>query len=118
VRQALDNLLDNAIRFTPRGGLVSVRGEIEDEVVRITVDDSGPGFPSGFEDRAFEPFERGDVQPGPPGGDGAGLGLAIVKAVAGSHGGTVAVATRPGGGARVTVLLKASLEERDPTASP
>jgi signal transduction histidine kinase len=120
VRQALDNLLDNAIRFTPRGGVVSIRGEIEDGGVRITVEDPGPGFPPGFEDRAFEPFERGEAQPpGPLVGDGAGLGLAIVRAVVESHSGTVAVATRPGGGARVTVLLKsATSDECDPADSP
>jgi signal transduction histidine kinase len=74
--------------------------------VRITVEDSGPGFPEAFLDRAFEPFARGPGHESD--GDGAGLGLAIVRAVAQSHGGSAVAENRPEGGARVTVSLTSS----------
>jgi heavy metal sensor kinase len=104
VRQVLDNLLDNALRHTPAGGVVRVGTARDEGWVLLTVEDSGPGFPEDLLDRAFEPFSRGS------GADrdeatGAGLGLAIVQAVAGAHGGTARVENRPDGGARVTLAF-------------
>ena len=101
VRQAVDNLLDNAIRVTSAGGIVHVRGALDDGLVRISVDDQGPGFAPGFETEAFEPFRRGNRDDG----YGSGLGLAIVKAIAESHGGDAIIERRNGGGARVSISL-------------
>ena len=98
VRQALENLLDNAIRHTSTGGTVRVSSGEADGRAWIRVDDDGPGFPPALLPRAFEPFAGGGTRT-----DGAGLGLAIVRAVARSHGGEAIAENRPGGGARVTI---------------
>jgi heavy metal sensor kinase len=100
IRQAVDNLLDNAIEHTPAGGVVLVTAERSDGRFRLSVQDPGPGFPAGFLQRAFEPFARRDGNEG-----GAGLGLAIVSAVAEGHGGTATARNLPEGGAVVTLDL-------------
>ncbi len=107
VRQAVENLLDNALRHAGRGGVIALRTRRIGNAVRISVDDSGPGFPPDLLERAFDPFTSSAT-----GGDnngsrsGAGLGLAIVRAVAEAHGGTAAAENLPAGGARVTLLLR------------
>ena len=103
LRQALDNLLDNAIRHGPQaGGLIRVEAAVSGGVVTIMMENSGPGFADDLLPRAFEPFVRGsrDVASHP----GAGLGLAIVRAVAQAHGGTATAENVPGG-ARLTMTL-------------
>jgi two-component system OmpR family sensor kinase len=102
VRQATENLVDNALRHTPRGGEVELRAERDDSRLRIVVSDSGSGFPEDLLDRAFEPFARADDDRE---GDGAGLGLTIVRAVAESHGGAATARNLDGGGASVTLDL-------------
>jgi signal transduction histidine kinase len=100
LRQALDNLLDNAIRHGPRAdGLIRVEAAVSDGTATIVTENTGPGFADDLLPRAFEPFVRGAVA-----GDGAGLGLAIVQAVAQAHGGTATAENVPGG-ARVTMTL-------------
>jgi signal transduction histidine kinase len=101
VRQALENVLDNALRYSPPDSTIRIATVRDDGFVRISVEDSGPGFADGVVDRAFEPFTRTQG-----GDDGAGLGLAIVGAVAASHGGTATAENLPGGGARVTISLR------------
>jgi signal transduction histidine kinase len=105
VRQALDNLLDNALRHTPPGGVVSVAAATQDGAITFVVDDSGPGFPPELLDRVFVPFSRGASADREASG-GAGLGLAIVQAIAAGHGGTVSATNRSEGGARVTLSLR------------
>lgn len=100
VRQAIDNVLDNALQFAR--ARVDMHASIEDGIVTITIDDDGPGFPIGFVERAFDAFERANGHR-----EGAGLGLAIVKMVADGHGGTVSAENRASGGARVTLTLDA-----------
>jgi two-component system OmpR family sensor kinase len=102
--QALRNLLENAIRHSPRGGHVRLTAERVDGMVRFVVEDPGPGFPDGLLLTAFEPFVRG--ADGAAASDGAGLGLTIVRAVADAHGGS-AVAENGPGGARVTLAVRA-----------
>jgi two-component system, OmpR family, sensor kinase len=106
LRQALDNLLDNAIRRTPAGGQVEVAISNVDGELRIGVADGGPGFPDAFLAQAFEPFSRADEGRSRSDG-GAGLGLAIVRAIAQSHGGSVDARNQPGGGALVEIRLPA-----------
>ena len=101
LRQALDGLLDNSLRHTPAGGTISLWAARQDGVVRVGVQDSGPGFPAGFLPQAFEPFSRRVTD----GRDGAGLGLAIVRAIAEAHGGTAEAGNGPQGGASVTMVL-------------
>lgn len=106
IRQALGNLLDNALRQTPAGGRVTLQAATEDGSLRLEVRDSGPGFPDAFLPIAFEPFARPDLGRSRPDG-GTGLGLAIVRAVAEAHGGRAEASNLRGGGARVVLTLPA-----------
>lgn len=85
LRQAIDNLLANALRFAPEGSAVTIALRSEGARVRITVSDEGSGVPPGEEEQIFEPFHRGAASRA--GGGGAGLGLAIVREIARKHGG-------------------------------
>jgi hypothetical protein len=105
VRQAVENLLDNALRHTRPGGVISLHAARDGDTLRITVDDPGPGFPEAVLDRAFEPFVRSEAGAGED-GPRLGLGLAIVQAVADAHEGVATAENPPEGGARVTLLLR------------
>jgi two-component system sensor histidine kinase KdpD len=102
VVQVLANLFDNAAKYTPAGTQITVTAAEEDGAVRITVDDNGPGLPSGDPERLFEKFQRG-IQEGTI--VGAGLGLSICRAIVNAHGGSIAARARPSGGARLTFTL-------------
>jgi two-component system OmpR family sensor kinase len=102
---ALRNLVGNALRFTPGGGRVIVRVEQAGEIA-IHVDDSGPGVAPDERALVFEPFHRGRAAEASP-RDGVGLGLAIVRKVVTAHGGAIAIADSPLGGARFTITLPA-----------
>ena len=104
LRQALDNLLDNAIRSAPPGGLVTIVGDARGGELRVGVTDTGPGFRDDFLEAAFEPFSRADAGRSRNDG-GAGLGLAIVRAIAESHGGSVVARNLPERGAMVELRL-------------
>ena len=106
LRQALGNLIDNALQHTPAGGTVTIVVNASASRVSAAVTDTGEGFPNAFLDRAFEPFSRADSARSRDHG-GAGLGLAIVKAVAEGHGGSVSARNNAGGGATVELLLPA-----------
>ena len=80
--QALTNLLDNAVKYTPRGGKIEVSLTRTPETARLAVADSGPGIPAGERERVLERFARLDQARSLPGN---GLGLALVKAVAAQH---------------------------------
>jgi signal transduction histidine kinase len=106
IRQAVDNLVDNALRFAPRGTEVLICGEIAGSSLVIEIRDSGPGFPPQFLPHAFERFRR----PGPDrarSAGGAGLGLAIVQAIALAHEGRAVAGNRPEGGAVVRLEIPA-----------
>jgi two-component system OmpR family sensor kinase len=107
VRQAVDNVVANALRHTPRGGQVRVSATRDGETVQLTVEDTGAGFDPAFLPRAFDPFATGPAEQAGS-GQGAGLGLAIVRATAEAHGGRAAAANRAEGGARVTLSLPAA----------
>ena len=102
IRQAVDNLLDNALRFAPRGSAIVLSATADGYDLGIQVRDDGPGFPPGFLPHAFERFRRPDTSRSRDDG-GAGLGLAIVRAIAAAHGGTATAANRPGSGAMVSL---------------
>ncbi|MGO9898909.1 MAG: sensor histidine kinase [Solirubrobacteraceae bacterium] len=79
------NLLENAVRHTPKGTHVRARAWVENGVPSVLVEDDGPGIPPALQGKVFERFVRG----GGDGGRGSGLGLAIVRAVAESHGASI-----------------------------
>jgi signal transduction histidine kinase len=99
--QALANLLDNALRYTPEGGSIVMGVDEDRDWVIVTVSDTGPGIEPALVEHLFERFARGKTGPG----GGAGLGLAIVKGVATSHGGDVSVRTEPGRGSAFEIRL-------------
>ena len=102
IQQALANLLDNAIKYTPPGGEVQVEAYREPPYVAVAVRDSGVGIPPEEIPRIWDRLYRGDKSRS---ARGLGLGLSLVKAVIQAHGGRVEVASQPGAGSRFTVYL-------------
>ena len=115
LRRALENLLDNALRFAPAGSTIRLVTWASDSDLAIRVQDEGPGFPPDYLQHAFERFTRPDTGRARTAG-GAGLGLAIVQAVARAHGGTATAVNSPGGGAEVQIDLPGAVRS-DPAAS-
>ena len=107
--QILAALLDNALRFTPPEGTITVGGEATDKRIKATVTDTGPGIPPESLDRIFERFYRADTYSaartrGPSGG-GTGLGLAIARDLARAQGGELVAENVSGGGTRFALTL-------------
>ncbi|HVH76054.1 MAG TPA: ATP-binding protein [Stellaceae bacterium] len=102
LKQALFNLVSNAIKFSPAGGTITVSAERLEGGVTLSVADTGIGIPEADQSRVFDKFERGARQ------SGAGLGLSLVKSLIELHGGSVALESTPGGGTRVTCRLPAT----------
>ena len=103
VGQALDNMLDNALRYA--AGEVELTTRRAGASIEIHVRDDGPGFPPAFLPRAWERFSRADAARTD---DGAGLGLSIIRTIAELHGGTADAGNREGGGADVWIGLPAA----------
>jgi signal transduction histidine kinase len=101
IGQLVDNLLSNALKFTPDGGSVDVRLAPENGHVRLDVSDTGIGIPEAEQARLFERFFRASGQSI----QGTGLGLAISKAIVEAHGGEIAVRSTEGIGTTFSVLL-------------
>jgi signal transduction histidine kinase len=110
LRQAVDNLLHNAVRAAPGGTEVLLRAWSEGPLVYIEVSDQGPGFPEDFLPHAFERFRRADSARTRQDG-GAGIGLAIVRAIAEAHGGRAEARNQAGCGAVVGFTLRNNDEE-------
>ena len=103
LRQALDNLIGNAVGHSPAGGAVTVQAGREGKSVVIAVTDEGEGIAPDDVERAFEQGVRlTDARPG------SGLGLALVRAIAHAHGGEVEVESAPGRGATFRLVLPAA----------
>ncbi|MEL7936546.1 ATP-binding protein [Pseudomonas delhiensis] len=100
LERALDNLIGNALRHTPRGGSVQLLAQRQGQRVMLAVEDSGEGIAYSQQARIFEPF----VQVGRRAG-GAGLGLALCKEIVQLHGGRIGVRSQPGQGTRIYMLL-------------
>jgi two-component system, OmpR family, sensor histidine kinase CreC len=106
LRQAIDNLIENALDFSPRGGSVAVTAKASAGEVAIEVADDGPGIPDYALPRVFERFYS---LPRPDGGSrSSGLGLCFVAEVAALHGGGARLCNRDGGGARAVLTLPAA----------
>jgi signal transduction histidine kinase len=97
LHQVLFNLVDNAVRFTPDGGTVTVSARPEDGSVHVAVADTGSGIPPEHLPRLFERFYRVDHARAREDG-GTGIGLAIARSVVEAHGGTIAAESEPGRG--------------------
>jgi signal transduction histidine kinase len=110
VHQVLDNLMNNALKFTPAGGQVTVRARPTDTGWQLEVADTGVGIPAADLNRVFSAFFRGSNtgavvgRSAPP---GTGLGLVVSRAIVELHGGTIQVSSTEGVGSTVTVVLPA-----------
>jgi two-component system, OmpR family, sensor histidine kinase BaeS len=104
LRQAVGNLVTNAIRHTPAGGSVTVSARTESDAQVIDVADTGPGLSAAERALVFERFWRAEKSRSRQTG-GSGLGLSIVRKLIEAHGGTVSVASEPGEGATFTLRL-------------
>jgi heavy metal sensor kinase len=103
MRQAVTNLIENALAHAQRGGTVSLESGEEQHGASVTVTDTGSGFDTELLPRVFEPFTQADGSRART--SGTGLGLAIVRAIIEAHGGTAEAVNRPEGGASVTLRL-------------
>ena len=111
----IDNLVENAIKYSPAQGEVVVELESSDDFAVLTVTDEGPGIPPALHSRVFDRFYRGPEQAQA----GSGLGLAIVKAAVLRHQGTVALeAGGSGHGLRVVVRLPRAVDGSAPGHLP
>ncbi|GMU54210.1 MAG: hypothetical protein AMXMBFR33_33560 [Candidatus Xenobia bacterium] len=110
LRQVLDNLVDNALRYAPEGSTVALRATAVEDGVELVVSDQGPGLPaSGL----FERFARPDPSRSRDTG-GTGLGLAIVRSLVQAHGGQVTAESGPDRGASFRIRLTSSVRGRTP----
>jgi signal transduction histidine kinase len=100
VRGALLNLVDNSVRATDDGDAIAVSARLDDGVLCIEVEDSGPGIPAQYRDQVLDRYWR------PGSRDGSGLGLAIAREVCRAHEGEIRIGDSPLGGARVTLVLR------------
>ena len=97
LEQVLLNILHNAIKYTPAGGVIRIGAEGDAVSVRVWVRDSGPGIPAADQAHIFERFYVGRAD-GPERADATGLGLAIARSLIDLHGGSIGVTSRPGDG--------------------
>jgi len=106
ISEALGNLLDNALRYTPPGGQVMIDFELDGPAIRIS--DSGPGIPADEREAVFQRMVRGRLAQG----EGHGLGLTIVRDIAALHGAAVTIGESAGGGTTVTLRFNSAPASR------
>ncbi len=104
ITQVLTNILDNAVRHTPPGGLITLASSQTPDGVALSVRDSGPGLPPADLERIFDRFYRADESRTRTDG-GSGLGLAIAKSIVQAHGGTIRAESQQGNGLTVIITL-------------
>jgi signal transduction histidine kinase len=109
MQRVLINLLDNAFKFTPRGGHVHIQVESESDAIRLRVIDTGPGIPVEERRRIFEKFTQVKGHRGSR--TGTGLGLAFCQMAVEGHGGRIWVEDGPGGEGSCFVLTMPTLED-------
>ena len=100
LREAISNLVDNALRYGALDGVITVSVEVTRGETRLSVNDNGAGIDPSLRSRVTERFWRGDAH-----GDGCGLGLAIVAEIAGRHRATLTIGRSPLGGAQVMLAF-------------
>ncbi len=102
LRQLFFNVIDNAIKFTPAGGLIKVSSDLSNGSINVIVSDSGAGIPDADLPRVFDRFYRADPSRSQA-VDGTGLGLAICRSITEAHGGHITVRNNAGNGCTVSV---------------
>jgi signal transduction histidine kinase len=107
LRQVVGNLLDNAVKYSPAGGVVDVSLRADADEILLTVGDRGPGIPPEHHGLIFEKFGRTKIGGAKP---GTGLGLFIARSIAEAHGGTLAVSSERETGAELVLRLPLSVE--------
>ncbi len=100
LRRGIENVIRNALRFTPAGDAVRVVVGIEDDRIAIEVSDNGPGVDPALLATMFEPFVKGEAE-----ARGVGLGLTIARRALAAYGGTVQASNREGGGLLMRISL-------------
>lgn len=113
ILQVLGNLVSNALKYTPRGGKITLVGERDDGGVRLTVSDTGSGVPEAALESVFERF----TQVGANEHGGLGLGLYISRCLVQAHGGSIRAESKPGAGTRICLTLPANSLRTGSTAS-
>jgi signal transduction histidine kinase len=115
--QVFTNLVDNALKYTPAGGSITLRAAADRSTVRVDVADTGAGIPPEALAHIFDRFYQAD--PSRPGGSkrGAGLGLAIAREITAAHGGTISVRSGLGTGSTFTVTLPLTTPEASTVVS-
>jgi PAS domain S-box-containing protein len=106
--QVFQNLIDNALKFTPEGGTVTISAKPLEREVHFQVHDSGPGVPADALRHIFDPYWQAEGKPK----EGAGLGLAIARGIVEAHGGRIWAESSPGKG--TTIYFTLPLRERTP----
>ena len=108
LHQVMDNLISNAVKYSPAGSIITVRARLENGEWRVEVQDQGPGLTHEDQERLFQDFARLSAKP--TGGEkSTGLGLAITRRVIEAHGGRIGVDSEPGNGAAFWFTLKSSV---------
>jgi signal transduction histidine kinase len=104
MRQVVDNLINNAVKYSPRGSVITVIVHASNGVAGFAVRDNGPGIPESERHKLFKDYGRLSAQP--TGGEkSTGLGLAICRKIVEAHNGTISVENIPGRGAEFVVSL-------------
>ncbi|WP_248927584.1 sensor histidine kinase [Paenibacillus hamazuiensis] len=107
LERSINNLLDNAVRHTPSNGEIAVQCYLENDQVKFTIRDTGPGFSAEELERVFEPLYRGEISRNRSTG-GSGLGLTISQKIIRRHGGDLAAGNHPEGGAHLAGWIPAA----------
>ena len=115
LRTAIDNLVANAIKFSPPAGTIRIAIGRDATTASVDVMDEGPGIPEADRERVFEPFFRGAPQT-PAGLRGTGIGLSLVRECARAHGGSVAIVDTPGAGGHLRLSLPIGADPGSPDA--
>jgi signal transduction histidine kinase len=105
IKQVIENLLTNAVKFTPDGGHVSVIARRSDGLAEVCVEDTGIGIAEGDCERIFESFQQGELRKSNQLIEGTGLGLTLCKRILELHGGRIGVESQIGQGSRFTFVL-------------
>lgn len=109
ISEAIDNLLSNALKFTPANGKITIHAAFLDQKMVVSVVDTGTGIPKEKQDQIFSKFSQ--IAPGSTPVKGTGLGLYIVKGIIEAHAGTITFTSEPGTGTTVSFSLPGTVIE-------